>query len=74
MELPADRLDAFHQLDVRIDKRWSYETWILGAYLDIQNVYNQQNPEGMSYNFDFSETDVSVGLPILPVIGLRGEF
>ncbi|NRA34892.1 MAG: TonB-dependent receptor [Polyangiaceae bacterium] len=70
----SDRLDAFHQLDVRIDKRWIYETWILGAYLDIQNVYNQQNPEGMSYNFDFSETDVSVGLPILPVIGLRGEF
>jgi hypothetical protein len=38
------RVGAFHQLDVRIDKRWIYESWILGAYLDIQNAYSRSNP------------------------------
>jgi len=68
------RLDAFQQVDFRIDKRWIYDTWILSAYLDIQNVTNQRNQEGISYNFDFTETESSYGLPILPVLGLRGEF
>ena len=68
------RVGAFHQLDVRIDKRWIYESWILGAYLDIQNAYSRSNPEGLGYNFDKSEEKTERGLPILPVIGLRGEF
>ncbi len=68
------RVGDFHQLDIRIDKRWIYESWILNAYLDIQNVYNRQNPEGLGYNFDFTDVEVQSGLPILPIIGLRGEF
>lgn len=68
------RVGAFHQLDLRIDKRWIYETWILGAYMDVQNVYSRSNPEGLGYNFDKSEERIQRGLPILPIIGLRGEF
>lgn len=70
----TSRLPPFHQLDFRIDKRWIYEDWILNAYLDIQNLYDRANPEDRSYNFDFSESTEASGLPILPVIGLRGEF
>jgi hypothetical protein len=36
------RLAAFHQLDLRIDKRYFYKKWNLNWYLDIQNVYNFQ--------------------------------
>ncbi len=68
------RVGAFTQVDFRIDKKWIYDTWILNAYLDIQNVLNMENPEGITYNFDFSETKVSQGIPIIPVLGLRGEF
>lgn len=68
------RVGAFNQIDFRIDKKWVYDTWMFNAYLDIQNVANRQNPEGINYNFDFSETTTDSGLPIVPVLGLRGEF
>src|SRR5438132_906475 len=36
----SQRLPMFHQLDMRVDKRWKYGSWELGAYLDVQNTYN----------------------------------
>ncbi len=36
----SQRLSAFHQLDVRIDKQFYLNKWSLMLYLDIQNVYN----------------------------------
>jgi hypothetical protein len=68
------RVDAFHQLDIRIDKRWVYEAWMLNAYLDIQNVYSQSNASNVEYNYDYSAEVAQTGLPIIPVLGLRGEF
>lgn len=70
----STRDGAFHRLDVRIDKTWTFTHWKLGAYLDVQNAYYRKNPEGISYNYDFSRSGVITGLPILPVVGLRGEF
>jgi hypothetical protein len=72
--LNSDRVPAFHQLDLRFDKHWIYESWRLNAYLDIQNVYNRKNPEGVEYSFDFSKKTYSTGLPIVPIIGLRAEY
>lgn len=68
------RLQTFRQLDFRIDKRWIYKNYILSAYLDIQNVTNQKHEDGVTYNHDYSETSSAQGLPILPVLGVRGEF
>ncbi|MCB9547214.1 MAG: TonB family protein [Myxococcales bacterium] len=70
----SERVDAFHQLDLRVDRRWVYEAWILTAYLEIQNVYNRANPEGITYNFDSTQSAPLTGLPIIPSFGLRGEF
>lgn len=36
------RLKPFHQLDIRIDKRYFFNRWSLMFYLDIQNVYNHK--------------------------------
>jgi len=68
------RLDSFNQLDVRLDKSWTYDRWRLALYLDIQNVYNAQNPEAVQYNFNYRKTDAQAGIPFLPVAGLRGEL
>jgi len=38
----TQRLDSFHQLDLRIDKTWYLKNMTLGFYIDIQNLYNQQ--------------------------------
>ncbi|MCA9564619.1 MAG: TonB-dependent receptor, partial [Myxococcales bacterium] len=64
----------FHQLDIRVDKRFVFDRWLMEIYLDIQNVYNRMNPEGIDYNFDFSESVTLTGLPIIPSLGIRGEF
>jgi len=38
----TQRLTAFHQLDLRVDKAWYYNKWSLMLYFDVQNVYNFQ--------------------------------
>ena len=70
----SDRNRLFHQLDVRVDKRWIFDRWTLNAYLDLQNAYNRMNPEGFRYSYDYSETDIVTGLPIIPAFGIRAEF
>lgn len=70
----SERLPAFHQLDVRVDKTWDFRTWKLSAYLDLYNVYNHASPEDVSHNFNFSRTTYQSGLPIIPSFGVRGEL
>jgi TonB family protein len=68
------RQPPFVQLDVRLDKQWVFDRWLLDAYLDLQNATNHTNPEGIAYNYDYTQSKVSQGLPILPFLGLRAEF
>ncbi len=70
----SERLPLFHQLDVRLDKRWQFRSWRFSAYLDLQNVYNNAATEGLVYNYDFSRRGYQTGVPIIPNIGLRGEL
>jgi len=72
--LNSGRTGAFHQLDLRIDKTWTFSAWKLSAYLDVQNTYLHQNPEGVSYNYNYSQSSALTGIPFLPIIGLRGEL
>ncbi|MBN2717398.1 MAG: TonB family protein, partial [Deltaproteobacteria bacterium] len=68
------RMPAFHQLDVRIDKTWVAKHTKSSVYLDIQNVYNRKNPEGYSYNYDFSERVYFNGMPLFPSLGFKLEY
>ncbi|RYE94867.1 MAG: TonB family protein, partial [Myxococcales bacterium] len=70
----SERLPAFHQLDIRLDKRWDFQTWKLSTYLDLLNTYNHGNVEDVSYNYNFTQRIYQTGLPIIPSVGLRGEF
>jgi len=38
----SERLKAFHQLDLRIDKQYFFSGWSLLLYADVQNVYNHK--------------------------------
>lgn len=38
----TERLKAFHQLDLRIDKQFFLKGWSLMLYADVQNVYNHK--------------------------------
>lgn len=70
----TQRSALFNRLDVRIEKKWTFQSWNLGLYLDIQNATNRRNEEGRSFNYDFSASEPVRGLPILPAIGIRGEL
>jgi TonB family protein len=64
----------FHRLDLRVEKLWDFKAWKLAAYLDLQNAYNAENPEGQVCSYDFGECEDVRGLPILPILGVRGEI
>jgi TonB family protein len=70
----STRVPAFHQLDIRLDKTWIYNKWMFTAYVDLQNAYDRSNPEQLQYNFNYQKSQYSTGLPIYPIIGLRGEL
>jgi TonB family protein len=70
----STRLGSFNQLDVRFDKKWTYNKWAMSIYLDIQNIYNASNPEGVAYNFNFTQSKPVSGLPFLPVFGIRADY
>lgn len=68
------RLPDFVQLDLRVDKRFVFDRWVLAVYLDVQNVTNAQNPEGLFYSFNYTQKAYVYGIPILPSLGIRGEL
>jgi TonB family protein len=72
--LYSQRLPDFFELDLRVDKRWVYQRWSLGVYLDLRNVTNRRNIELSRYSYDFSQRVDVPGFPFFPNIGVRGEF
>jgi len=68
------RNPAFSRIDLRLQKTWTFGRWSLAAYLDVQNVLNAKNHEGFEYTYDYRARRGDPGLPILPIIGLRGEL
>ncbi|MBI5070107.1 MAG: TonB-dependent receptor [Deltaproteobacteria bacterium] len=68
------RTPPFFQLDLRVDKRWTWKTWILSAYLEVQNATNRKNPELAAYSYDYSRQGWASGLPLFPAFGIRAEY
>ncbi|MCB9540135.1 MAG: TonB-dependent receptor [Myxococcales bacterium] len=73
-DVNSGRLPAFHQLDLRLDYWWVFDTWKLLTYLEVRNVYNRENAQSRQYNYDFSESQTQYELPIIPSFGIRGEW
>lgn len=83
------RLDAFAQLDVRVDKNYYFKGWRLGIYLDLQNVTKSvlrqpdvlmstgvvENPEAplAEQRYKMKHIKQESGT-LLPTIGLTVEF
>ena len=73
-EVRSDRFPLFHQLDLRAEKTWFFKLWRLTAYLDVQNIYNAENPEAILYDYRYRDSGYLRGLPIMPSLGIRGSF
>lgn len=89
-KLNTERFKPFHQLDLRVDKRFYLEKLTLMIYFDIQNAYNFQN-QSQDYvirakNADGSyqlvnngtqyvlESIENVSGTVLPTLGLMVKF
>jgi hypothetical protein len=69
--LLSERLPDFLQLDLRLDRTWKRPWGLLNLYLDLQNIMNRHNPEGVTYNTDYTRLSYTNGLPIFPSIGVE---
>jgi outer membrane cobalamin receptor len=72
--LYSQRYNHFSQLDLRFDKKWILDEEIWSIYIDIQNLLNQTNSETIQYSYNYKQKGSVSGLPIVPSIGLKGEF
>lgn len=68
------RLKSSHSLDLRVDRRWFFTGWTLITYIDVQNVYNQNNTSGIRWDYREQKVDESSSIGILPSIGISAEF
>jgi hypothetical protein len=68
------RTPFFHQLDLRGEKTWTFDTWSFSAYLDVQNVYNAENPEATQWDYRYRQSSPIRGVPILPTLGVKGTW
>lgn len=68
------RQPDFFQLDVRLDRRFSFDDLAFTAYVDLLNATNNANAESTLSDYRSNETSTVTGLPFLPVFGITGEF
>ena len=50
--LGQQKLNAFSQLDLRIDKKWNFKKFAFNLFLDIQNVLSQKIPEPTAFGLN----------------------
>lgn len=68
------RLPTFHAVDLRLDRRWSFRSSQLVAYVDIQNVYGRANVS--EYEWDARSRTVvpNSSLGVFPTVGITLSF
>lgn len=71
---PSARLTPFYSVDLRVDRTRTYERWSLETYLEIQNATFAQNAEVVTWNYDYSEEELILSSPPLPVFGFKGTW
>jgi hypothetical protein len=72
--LYSERLEPFFQLDLRVDKRFVTDRMIWSVYLELLNATNRANPEAIRYSYDYRVSEKVRGLPVVPLLGVKGEF
>ena len=70
----SSRLDSYHSLDLRIDRRFQFDRCNLIAYLDVSNVYNRQNIWSFEWLRKANEKKKIYQFGVLPIFGFHLEF
>jgi len=70
----GERFPTFNALDLRVDRRFSFRSWQLEVYLDVQNVYGRNNISAVRWDPRVDEPEFNESLGVLPTIGINVEF
>jgi hypothetical protein len=70
----SQRLPDYHSLNIRIDKKFYFDTSSLLVYLSVWNVYNRENIAFYYWNEVTNEPEAQTQWSTLPVLGVEFEF
>jgi hypothetical protein len=68
------RIPANHSLDIRVDRRWTFDRYVIITYIDIQNIYNRPFRDAPRYDTRSGNIEETNSIGILPSIGISVEF
>jgi len=72
-ELYSARGLPYHQLDLRLDKRFRKKNHLVDIYIDVTNVYAATASDWELYSYDYRETASFTGIPTIN-FAVRVEF
>ncbi len=70
----TDNFTASHSLDLRVERKWNFESWDLTVYLDVQNVYGRKNQTSIRWDYEKNKLKDESSIGLLPSIGISVEF
>jgi len=63
-----------HSLDLRVDRKFFFDTWTLIAFIDVQNFYNRPYVDVPRFDPYTKSIEERGSIGILPTIGISAEF
>lgn len=73
-ELNSKRLPDSHKLDIRLDRNYQYQKWNMDLYVEVLNVYNQDNVTSYKYNEDYTDKEDVTDLPMIVSFGIKANL
>lgn len=73
-ETNSVRLPDYHKVDAHLEKTFSGNWWSLTVYGEVWWVPAGSNTMYAAYRYDYDETQLVHGPPVLPLLGVRGEL
>ena len=73
-ETNSRRLPAYHRLDLRVDRDFVYDRFLVNGYVEVGNAYNHRNISGYDYNPDYTRRKDNLQLPLIISFGVQFTF
>ncbi|MBN1770651.1 MAG: TonB-dependent receptor [Deltaproteobacteria bacterium] len=71
----TERLPPFYRLDLRVDKKWTFETWWFALYFEFINITFTAEPLSMECNWEEPHVRLEeVPYIVIPTLGFRGVY
>jgi hypothetical protein len=70
----AERLPAFHRLDLRVDRKFGLLGRNTSLFAEVQNLYNNQSTINYEWNEKTRELHAEKQLGLFPIVGINIEF